>query len=69
MTVKELHDKALRLPDADRAALAAELLSSLPAVLAEEDGGVAEAKRRLKDLDENPEQGVSWSDIKNDLGR
>ena len=69
MTFKELHDQALNLPDADRAALAADLLSSLPAMLAEEDDGIAEALRRSKDLDENPAQSVSWSDIKNNLGR
>lgn len=69
MTVNELHDQALSLPDADRAALAAELLSSLPSILVEEDNGVTEALKRSKDLDENLNLGLSWSDIKQELDR
>ena len=69
MKFEELHRQAMELPETDRAALAADLLTSLPAVLADEDDGVAEAYRRAKELDENPEAGCSWEEIKRSLGR
>lgn len=69
MKLEELQRRALDLPDTDRAALAAELLVSLPAVLVEEDDGVAEAHRRSKELDVNPTSGCSWEEIKSSLGR
>ncbi len=69
MKLEELQRCALDLPDSERAALAAELLVSLPAVLVDEDDGVAEAIRRSKELDENPSMGCSWEEIKRSLGR
>ncbi len=59
----------MELADSDRATLAAELLISLPAILVDEDDGVREARRRSKELDENPSMGCSWEDIKRALGR
>ena len=67
--MKEIQDRAMELPDAQRAALAAELLCSLPAVLADEDGGVAEARRRSRELAANPAAGCTWEEIRRDLGR
>jgi hypothetical protein len=49
----EIQKSALELPDGDRAALAAELLKFLPAVLVDFDEGIDEARRRLSDLEEN----------------
>lgn len=49
----------MELPDAQRAQLASQLLKSLPAVLVEEDDGVAEALRRDAELDHDPALGVS----------
>ena len=69
MSLIEIQQGALQLPDAQRAALAAELLSSLPAVLVDEDDGVAEALRRSKELDEDPSLGRTWEQIKEGLGR
>ena len=69
MTFEELQMRALELPDSDRATLAAELLVSLPAVLVDEDDGIAEAIRRSKELDENPSMGCSWDEIKRSFGR
>ena len=69
MKLEEIQKCALDLPDSDRAALAAELLVSLPAILVEEDDGVAEALRRSKELDEDPAMGCSWDEIKRSLGR
>jgi hypothetical protein len=59
----------MQLPDAQRAALATELLCSLPAVLVDDDGGIAEARRRSRELAENPAAGCSWEEIRRDLGR
>lgn len=69
MSISEIRTSALGLPDSDRAALAAELLISLPAVLFDGDDGVAEAMRRSRELDENPSMGCSWEEIKRSLGR
>jgi hypothetical protein len=57
-TVSEIEAEAMKLPEAERAGLACRLLSSLPAVLADNDDGVAEALRRdaenpVSVLDEN----------------
>jgi hypothetical protein len=69
MKLEEVQKNALALPDSDRASLACELLSSLPAVLQEEDDGVSEARRRSRELDENPSVGCSWAEIRSALGR
>ncbi|MCH7227565.1 addiction module protein [Haloferula sp. A504] len=69
MKLKEIQESALELPDSDRAALAAELLGSLPAVLVEDDDGLAEARRRSRELDEDPAAGRTWEEIKQGLGR
>jgi putative addiction module component (TIGR02574 family) len=69
MNRAEVQKSALALPDADRAALAAELLTSLPAVLWEEDDGVAEARRRSNEMDEDPSASCSWEEIRRALGR
>lgn len=69
MSAEEIHRDALQLPESERALLAAELLGSLPAVLSEPDGGVAEAQRRLKELKEDPSSGRTWDEIKEELGR
>lgn len=69
MKLAEIQKCALELPDSDRAMLAAELLVSLPAVLVDEDDGIAEAIRRSKELDEDPSMGCSWEEIKRSLGR
>lgn len=69
MTLKEIHKQAMELAEPDRAALAAELLDSLPAVLMDDDGGVAEARRRSKELADDPAMGCSWADIRSALGR
>ena len=69
MTFAEMQKFAMEMPDSDRAALAADLLGSLPAVLVDEDEGVAEALRRSRELDENPSMGCSWDEIKQSMGR
>ena len=69
MKLEEIQKCALDLPESDRAVLAAELLVSLPAVLVDEDDGIAEAIRRSKELAEDPSMGCSWEEIKQSLGR
>lgn len=69
MRLQELQECAMELPEAQRAALATELLCSLPAVLVDDDDGIAEARRRSRELAENPAAGCSWDEIRRDLGR
>ena len=69
MTIEEIHRGAMELPENEKARLAAELLTSIPATLTDHDDGVEEAWRRDKDLDEDPSAGRSWDEIKRELGR
>ena len=65
----DIFRQVLELPENKRAALASHLLESLPASLVDEDEGIEEARRRSKELDENPGMAVSWDEIKTSLGR
>ena len=69
MKLAEIQRDALELPDAERAALAAELLGSLPAVLWEDDQGVAEARRRSAEMAQDPSVGRTWEEIRAGLRR
>jgi putative addiction module component (TIGR02574 family) len=71
MKLAELRRTALELPESDRAALAADLLISLPADSSDEDDdeGVTEALRRSRELDSDPATGCSWAEIKRSIGR
>ncbi len=53
-TAAEIGTLALRLPESDRAKLAADLLDSLPGILTEDDDGLAEARRRSEEMDRDP---------------
>ena len=63
MSLQEIEQSALKLPETQRAKLAAQLLGSLPPVLADEDDGVAEALRRDAELDADPAQEMSLEDL------
>ncbi|MGI8604750.1 MAG: addiction module protein [Verrucomicrobiales bacterium] len=67
-TVAEIRKQALKLPDAERAQLAADLLESLPAATAN-DESVEEALVRTAELDRDPTFGCSWEELKQSLGR
>jgi len=67
--LQALRSEALSLTEVERAALAADLLQTLPGVLSEEDEGIAEALRRDADLEANPSAGIEWSELKKGLGR
>lgn len=62
-TMVEIEKLALSLSEKERAALAANLLESLPGVLFDEDEGVAEALRRDAEIDSNPDQIISLAQL------
>ena len=62
-TVVEIEKLALNLPEKERAILAASLLDSLPGVLSDEDDGIAEALRRDAEIETNPDQAISLSQL------
>jgi hypothetical protein len=64
VTLPEIEQTAMQLPDRERAVLAAHLLDSLPSVLHDEDDGVAKAIRRDAELDTDPETGVSLQEFR-----
>jgi putative addiction module component (TIGR02574 family) len=62
-TIFEIEKLALKLPEQERATLAANLLDSLPGVLSDEDEGVAEALRRDAEMNEKPDQAISLAQL------
>lgn len=72
VTLTEIETLAFKLPESDRAKLAADLLDSLREVrevLADGDEGVAEALRRSEEMDRNPSVCLSHEDFIKALGR
>jgi hypothetical protein len=53
-TLADIEREAMRLPDRDRACLASRLLESRPAVLSDDDDGLAEAIRCSAEMDKDP---------------
>ena len=68
-TLHKIEGDAMTLPDQQRAKLAMHLLESLPAVLEEDDEGLAEAMRRDAELDANPSSGMTMAQFKKAVGR
>jgi hypothetical protein len=68
-TMTEVERLALDLPEGQRAVLAAHLLGSLPAVLHDQDEGIAEALRRDAEFDENPDIGLSVEQLGEKIAR
>lgn len=66
---RELEQEAMKLPEAQRATLAYRLLDSLPAVLSDEDEGVAEALRRDAELERDPRAGLTLEELRSALKR
>jgi len=62
-TIVEVEKLALNLPERERAALAANLLESLPGILSDQDQGVAEALRRDAEIEADPAQSISLSEL------
>lgn len=67
--IEAFANDALALNDQERAQLASRLLSSLPAVLHDDDDGLSEALRRDRELTESSASGISWEELKKNLGR
>lgn len=61
--VERVEKLALDLPEEERAQLAASLRDSLPAILSDQDDGVAEALRRDAELDAHPERAISLEEL------
>ena len=62
--IQELAQKTGRLPEFQRAALASQLLATLPPALHEEDDGVAAALHRDAELDADPAMGMSTAEFR-----
>jgi hypothetical protein len=62
-TIVEVKKLAPKLPERERAALAANLLESLPGILTEEDDGVTEALRRDAEIEADPTQAISLAEL------
>lgn len=63
MSLETLEKMAMELPEDQRAALAMHILHSLPALFSEPDEGIAEARVRDAELDQNPSLGLSLEDL------
>jgi putative addiction module component (TIGR02574 family) len=68
-TIAELEKMALDLSENDRALLATHILRSLPAVLHDEDDGLAEALRRDAELEADPSIGISLEEFQEKINR
>ena len=66
-SILEIEKLALTLPEKQRATLAASLLGSLHGILGDEDEGVAEALRRDAELDANPTQAMSLTQLEDQI--
>lgn len=69
VTLTEIESLAFKLPESDRAKLAADLLDSLRGVLTDDDEGVAEALRRSEEMEHDPSVCLSHDEIIKALGR
>ena len=67
--LQQLASDAQALTDSERATFAAHLLASLPAVLADQDEGIAEALRREAAMDASGDPGLTWDELKKACGR
>ena len=68
-TITEVEKLALDLPENQRAVLAAHLLGSLPAVLHDDDEGIAEALRRDAELGADASSAISLKELDEQIER
>ena len=68
-TLAEIESLAFNLPVSDRARLAADLLDSLPSVLADDDEGITEALRRSDEMDKDPSVCLTHEEFLKAVGR
>lgn len=69
MNLAEIQKESLNLPEDQRAALAAELFGSLPALLSDFHGGSQEAGRRITEVKADPASQRTWDQVKAELGK
>lgn len=69
VSLSEIEEQALSLPDHQRAVLAAHLLDSLPPFFCDEDLRLAEAARRDAELDGDSSAGMTFGEFKSAFGR
>lgn len=69
VTLAQLEEQIMALPDGDRADLALSLLKSLPAAYVDDDDGLAEALRRDAEMDADPSVVLTFEDFKRAVGR
>ena len=67
MSIVEVEKVALTLPERQRAAPAANLLQSLPAVLSDKDEGVTEALRRDAEIEGSSRQTLSFDQFDSEI--
>ena len=65
ITLTEVKSLAFELPEQQRAALAAQILDSLPPLFSDSDDGIAEAARRDTEMDSDPGIGISLQQFDN----
>ena len=68
-TITEVEKLALDLPENQRAVLAAHLLGSLPAVLHDDDEGIAEALRRDAEFGADSSSAISLKELDEQIER
>ncbi len=68
-TITEVEKLALDLPENQRAVLAAHLLGSLPAVLHDDDEGIAEALRRDAEFGADASSAISLKELDEQIER
>ena len=66
---QEIRQQVSTLSDSEKAALAADLLDSLPPVLEDEDEGLTEARRRDEELERHPNIALTWDQLRQGIGR
>ena len=68
VTLAEIETLVFKLPESDRARLAADLLDSLPGGLVD-DEGLAEALRRSEEMDRDPSACLTHEEFLKAVGR
>lgn len=69
VTLTEIETLVFKLPESDRAKLAADLLDSLPGVLVEDDDGLEESHRRSEEMDRDPSASLTHEEFLKAVGR
>ena len=69
VTISQIEEQIMTLPDGARAELACYILRSLPTAYSDDDGGVAEAMRRDAEMNADPSACLTYDEFKRSLAR